>query len=149
MSATRADVVRVARSYIGTPFHHAARAPGKGLDCAGLVICAMRALALVPPAWDVQDYPQLPDGSFVPLCDRHLVNIRVADMRAGDVAVLAYGMGPQHMGVIADCEQGPSCFWLVHASNRPSVRPARVIESRFVISRAQRLVAAYSIPGVA
>lgn len=33
-----------ARSYIGTPFRHQGRRPGRGLDCAGVVVCALRAL---------------------------------------------------------------------------------------------------------
>ncbi len=37
----REDFVRVARSYIGTPFHHQGRLPGVGLDCAGVIVCAL------------------------------------------------------------------------------------------------------------
>ena len=49
MSATRADAVRVARTYIDTPFQHMGRLPGVGLDCAGVLVCVARELSLVAP----------------------------------------------------------------------------------------------------
>ena len=33
----RAEVVRVARSFIGTPYHHMGRVKGAGVDCATLL----------------------------------------------------------------------------------------------------------------
>lgn len=37
MSATRAEIVAVARDWLGTPYHHQASLRGVGCDCLGLV----------------------------------------------------------------------------------------------------------------
>jgi cell wall-associated NlpC family hydrolase len=42
-------VVTAAERYIGTPFHHQGRLPGVGLDCIGLVLCALREAGYQPP----------------------------------------------------------------------------------------------------
>ncbi len=42
-AARRVDLVSNAVSYIGTPFKHQGRKPGRGLDCAGLIVCAAQA----------------------------------------------------------------------------------------------------------
>lgn len=40
----REDVVRVAKEYIGTPWHHCGRKKGVGVDCAGLLFCVFGEL---------------------------------------------------------------------------------------------------------
>lgn len=147
MSATRADAVRVARSYIDTPFHHAARLPGVGLDCAGLVICIMRELGLAAADWDVQGYGLDPDGSFLAVCDASLRRIERAVMQPGDVVAVSYLRVPRHVGVLGDYAHGG--FSLIHATNARSVRPPRVVETRLLISREQGFAAAYALPGIA
>ena len=51
MSVTRQEVVREAREWLGTPFHHQAREKGVGTDCGGLVGGVAVALGIVPPDW--------------------------------------------------------------------------------------------------
>ena len=43
---SRLEVVCEARTWLGTPFHHQARAKGEACDCAGLVIGVARALGV-------------------------------------------------------------------------------------------------------
>ena len=51
---------------------------------------------------------------------------------------------PQHLGLVVD---HPGGGWgMVHAENRAH---RRVIETRLAFGRAMRLVAGYSLPGVA
>ena len=146
MSATRADVVRVARSYLGTPFHHAARAPGMGLDCAGVIICVMRELALCAPDFDVPPYIPTPDGvSMLALCEQHMRIVPRAQMQPGDALVLITDKYPQHLGILGDDPRGG--LSLIHAAN--AAHPPRVIETRLMFSRVCRFVAAYALPGVA
>ncbi len=38
MSTSGSDVVRTARTWLGTPYHHQGRLKGVGVDCAGLLI---------------------------------------------------------------------------------------------------------------
>ena len=69
-------VVTVARSWIGTPFHHLARVRGAGVDCIGLVIGVARELALVPADFDVQGYAETPDGrTLMRLAAMHMTEI--------------------------------------------------------------------------
>jgi len=49
----RDEIVRLSRAYIDTPFHHAARLPGVGLDCVGLLVCVARAVGIVDKSFDV------------------------------------------------------------------------------------------------
>jgi cell wall-associated NlpC family hydrolase len=47
------EVIQVARSYIGTPFAHQGRKPGKTgeLDCVGLIVCDLQSLS-----YPIQDF---------------------------------------------------------------------------------------------
>jgi cell wall-associated NlpC family hydrolase len=42
----RADVIRAARAYIGTPFRHQGRLKGVAVDCAGVVMCVAEELGI-------------------------------------------------------------------------------------------------------
>jgi cell wall-associated NlpC family hydrolase len=143
---TRSDIVRVARSYLGTPFHHMERQPGKALDCAGLIICVMRELALVAPDFDVPPYTPTPDGvSMLAQCDQYLTRTTREAMQPGDAIVLITDKYPQHLGILGDYAHGG--LSLIHAAN--AAQPPRVVETRLMFTRVCRFVAAYSLPGVA
>lgn len=143
---TRADVVRVARSYLGTPHHHLGRLPGVGLDCAGVLICAGRELSLVAPDFDVPAYVPQPDGhSLLSWCREHLgPAVSKADMRPGDALVLRSGSRPQHLAILGDYMHGG--LSIIHASMEAD--PPRVIETRLMFSPTLRFVAAFRMPGV-
>jgi cell wall-associated NlpC family hydrolase len=142
----RADVVAQARTWLGTPYHHQARLKGKGVDCAGLVICVARELGMVPPDFDVPPYPRQPDGrSMLAHCDAFMTRIDLVDMAAGDVIVLRFEQDPQHMGIVAPHRSG--CLSMVHALGTADGK-GRVIEQRLDSSTIERFVAAYRMPGV-
>ena len=142
---TRADVMRVARSYIGTPFHHMGRLPGVGMDCSGLLICVGRELGLVASDFDVPAYTPTPDGhSMVEWCDANMTRISQAEMKPGDAILLVVDQHPQHLGILGDYPHGG--LSIIHAANNAS--PPRVIETRLMLSRTQRFVAAYRLPGI-
>lgn len=144
---TRDDVVRVARSYLGTPFQHRGRTPGQGLDCAGLVICVAKELGLVAPDFDVPPYRMSARGDeMLRWCDRYMQRIEREAMGAADVIVLATERDPQHLGILADYRHGG--LSIIHASNSPSVSPQRVIETRLMFARGMQYRAAYRLPGV-
>lgn len=146
MSASRAEVVATARSYLGTPWHHLERQPGIGMDCAGLVICTMRALALCAPDFDVPPYVPVPDGaSMLAQCDAYLTRTTHEAMLPGDVVCLITDRYPQHLGIVGDDPRGGVS--LIHAAN--SAEPPRVVEHRLMFSRICRFVAAYRLPGIA
>lgn len=142
---TRADIVRVARSYIDTPFHHMGRQPGLGLDCAGVLVCDARDLGLVSPGFDVPAYTPTPDGrSMLQWCDRFMTRVSREDMQPGDAIVLITDKHPQHLGILGDYRHGG--LSIIHAAN--TATPPRVIETRLMFSRVQRFVAAYALPGI-
>lgn len=136
----------MARTCLGTPYHHTGRVPGVALDCAGLVIHVMRALRLMPLDFDVLGYAQAPDGQMRARCDEHLVPIARAAMQPGDAVLLITDMEPQHLGILGTYRSG--VLSIIHATNARSVVPARVIETRLMFSRSLRFVAAYALPGV-
>lgn len=45
-------IVKAAREYIGTPWHHSARLKGVGIDCIGLLYCTAKDVGI-----EVVDYP--------------------------------------------------------------------------------------------
>jgi cell wall-associated NlpC family hydrolase len=44
----REDVVREALSWIGTPFHHAGRVKGAGVDCGQFPLAVFESCGLIP-----------------------------------------------------------------------------------------------------
>lgn len=142
---TRDEIVRVARSYVDTPFHHAGRTPGLALDCAGVLICVGRELGLWSADFDVPQYTPNPDGhTMIELCEKHLVRIPREVARPGDVICTISSRDPQHLGVLADYRHGG--LSVVHASN--ATRPPRVVEQRLMFYARMRLASVFSFPGV-
>ena len=146
MSATRADAVRVARTYIDTPFQHMGRLPGVGLDCAGVLVCVARALSLVAPDFDTVAYSQLPDGnSMMAWCAQYMSPIQRDKMVPGDVVLLVTDEDPQHLALLGDYPYA-GALSIIHAA--AVARPPRVIETRLMFSRAMRFAAAFSLRGI-
>jgi len=92
------DYVDIARAYLGTPFRHQARLPGVGLDCAGVVVCALREAGL--QVEDVRAYGRIPaQGLFVKMVERHCERIPVGELRHGDLLMFAFRGEPQHLAI--------------------------------------------------
>ena len=142
---TRADIVTCARTWLDTPFHHLARAKGIGVDCAGLLVGVCRELGLVAPDFDTPAYTPTPDGRMmIEGCDREMRRIAQSEMQPGDAILLITDAHPQHLGILGDYIHGG--LSIIHSAN--NAHPPRVIETRLMFSRAQRFVAAFSLPGV-
>lgn len=101
MAATDADreaFVAVARSYVGTPFHHGGRLPGVGLDCIGVPACAARARGFA--VRDMLAYPLRPNGMLRKIIEERLV--KVSDKLPGDLLLMAFnGLPPHHLAIFA------------------------------------------------
>lgn len=137
---TGVDVVAAARAELGTRWMHQQRIPGVALDCAGLVIVTARRLGLVAPAFDVNAYPRLPDGSLLAVCGEHMTPID--DVELGAVIVVSVGSDPQHMGFVGDYRHGG--WSIIHAASRPG----RVIETRLMLGDTFRLRGVFRLAGV-
>jgi NlpC/P60 family putative phage cell wall peptidase len=101
------EIVRVARTWIGTPYHHQASIRGVGTDCLGLVRGVWREVfgteAELPPAYS-RDWAEASGReTMIEAARRHMTEIDPAAARAGDVLIfrLRPGMVAKHAGIAA------------------------------------------------
>jgi NlpC/P60 family putative phage cell wall peptidase len=116
----RAAVVASARSWIGTPYHHAADIKGAGCDCAMLLVRVFCDLGLVP-SFDPRPYTR--DWMLHRDEERYLGFLlarsrEVAAPGPGDIIVFRVGRCFSHGGIIANLNP----LTMVHA-----FAPARAV----------------------
>ena len=103
-------VVTIARTWLGTPYHHQASVKGVGCDCLGLVrgvyAEAYGRPAEEPPAYTRDLAEACQTETLLEAARRHLIEIDVNDFAAGDVVVfrLRPGAMAKHCGIISACE---------------------------------------------
>ncbi len=108
MKVTADDVVRAARTWLGTPYHHQGRLKGVGVDCAGLLVGVAQELGLSD--FDVMGYTMRPDGeSLRRHCDSQMQSITRGELAAGDVVLFTFDAHPGHLGILSSPEH------LIHA----------------------------------
>lgn len=93
----RADIVTVARKYIGVSWRNKGRSNVNGVDCIGLPVVIAVELGL--PHDPSTDYPHRPNGTFISRIRRFLPEKRVTDAKDGDILVFAEGNDPCHAGI--------------------------------------------------
>lgn len=104
---TAADVVRLARQWIGTPYHHQASVKGVGADCLGLVRGVWRDLygseAEQPVAYSRDWGDASGRETLLEAARRNLVEIELDEAAPGDVIVfrLRPGMVAKHAALLA------------------------------------------------
>jgi cell wall-associated NlpC family hydrolase len=114
----RIAVVREARSWIGTPYHHAARVKGVGVDCAMLLAAVYEEAGLVSPIL----FERYPPGWMLHRDAERLLD--AVEARAfpveepgapGDLLVYRYGRAFAHGAIIVE--------WpvIIHAVQRAGV----------------------------
>jgi cell wall-associated NlpC family hydrolase len=117
-----ADVVREARTFIGTPWVHQGRSR-QGLDCLGLASLVARNTRGY--TFDVLNYQaQATDETMLQLCRQHMLPVPAVARQPGDVVVIRYG-NQRHMAIVGD-HPVVGELTLIHAS---SVH-GRVVEHR-------------------
>lgn len=101
----RDDVVRVARSYLNTPFVHQGRLPLIGLDCIGLPACCARDLGI--DHTDCTRYSRRPIGVLIDKLKESGL-IRQDDMRLLAARIVVFWIrkdrGPQHLAIVTEEE---------------------------------------------
>jgi len=95
----RSKITAAALSLVGTPFCAQGRAPGIGLDCIGVVVCAARACGI--PVTDRTAYPMRPNGELQGELDARLVRVR-GEPQEGDVLLMSFDQEPHHVAIVID-----------------------------------------------
>ena len=93
-------MVTAAREYLDTPFRHQGRLVGVGVDCAGVVVHAVRSCGV--DVKDVVGYGPTPNkGLLEQSLEGHLALIKVnkTEMTAGDILLMRFVREPQHLAV--------------------------------------------------
>jgi len=141
--ATRAEIVRLARTWIGTPYRHQASLAGVGTDCLGLIRGIWRALygrePVELPAY-TRDWSEASGSeTLLEAARRHLVEINKADVQPGDILVfrLRLTLPAKHVGILA------TRTTMIHAMENAPV--AEVALSNWW---QKRIAAAFSFPGI-
>lgn len=137
---TREDLIRTARSYLGTPWVHQGRVKGAGVDCGGLLIGVAQELGLL--TFEERAYGRIPDGHMLrAVCEAYLQRIDVAELRPGDVLLMRFKEHPQHLALLGELGGRQT---LIHAYSAAG----RVVEHGLDEVWRARIVAAYRFPGV-
>jgi len=90
-------IISAARECINTPFRHQGRINGRALDCAGLIIHVAHELGL--DYLDQAGYARLPGAGLLEAAlDAQPCLQRVAELQPGDIALMSFSSGPQHLG---------------------------------------------------
>ena len=115
----RRDVVRIARTWIRTPFHDNASIKGVGVDCARLIkavyeeagLCGSFELDHYSPQWFLHRSEEL----FMGYVARHAHEIAEEDAGPGDIALFKIGRCYAHGAIIVDW---PSAMIHAHKQSR-------------------------------
>ena len=130
--------MREARTWLGTPFHHAARVKGVGVDCLGLV-AALADQFGIEHGWSQYGYGQ--DNILTLIGHLEGPCVRVSEIEAGDVLLFRVeGRMPHHIGIYT----GEQSF--IHAYDAASVR--RVVETPLSTKWTKRIHSMWRLRGV-
>jgi cell wall-associated NlpC family hydrolase len=101
---TKAEkLVETASSYIDTPFLVHGREPGKYLDCAGVVICALEAIGepFHDVAYRLDPFTDNTD-KLVASLNASFTQVETAIFAPGDVLALHFPKIPNHLAICVD-----------------------------------------------
>lgn len=107
---SRAKFLEVARSYMHTPFKHRGRSP-RALDCAGLVVIALRDMGHT--VHDLKTYGREPYRDGLRQCVQLNFGQPAEGIIPGDIALMKFDGDPHHIAIIGDSPFG--YLTLLHA----------------------------------
>lgn len=101
----RAAIIVEARSWVGTPYRHAACIKGLGTDCAMLLCGVYKAVGLVPDDFDPRPYS--PEWYLHQHEELYLLGLekygrRVARALPGDIQTYRFGRAVGHAAIVID-----------------------------------------------
>jgi NlpC/P60 family putative phage cell wall peptidase len=128
-SAQRAAVVAEARSWLGTPYHHAARLKGVGCDCLTLLAEVFARAGMVAPI-ELPHYP--PDWHLHRGAERYALGVlrHAAEVEGpplpGDIVLWRFGRAFSHGAIVV---QWPL---VIHAYLRQRVQLEDALHARWL-----------------
>lgn len=137
---TQAEFVAKAREALGTPWKHMGRVVPYALDCVGLLLWTLRQTNLnhyEPPAYD----ESAKWHQFVGFFREHLPEIKLADLRPGDVIIFRQFTFPCHCGILTEAGPDPK---FIHSYRLRG----QVVEERYTDRWKKVSVTAFRVPGV-
>ena len=136
MTTRGKEIAAAARDCVGTPFRAQGRVPGRGLDCAGVIVHAGKRFGFVEG--DETGYSLTGNGARIEraLARAGLVRVKRGAAQVGDVLVFDLGRGLLHLAIRS--EHG-----LIHAHRGLG----RVVEHGLDDSWQAALVAVWRFPG--
>ena len=146
---SQANVVSLARSWVGTPYVHQASVKGAGCDCLGLLRGVWRELRgeepETPPPYSPDWAEARGKESLRDALARHLSEIEIKDIAPGDVVLFRMlARGPaKHCAIVAEVlsgSEGHGALTLVHARQNK-----RVSEEAFTPAWRRKLAYAFRI----
>ncbi|MBH5321547.1 NlpC/P60 family protein [Aurantiacibacter sediminis] len=101
MSDAGAALAEAAEQLIGAPFRLRGRDPQTGIDCIGLVHCALLAIERIPPPVPAYTLRNVGLATFMPLLSQlGFARTDEPDM-AGDLVLLHPSPGQFHIGIVS------------------------------------------------
>lgn len=107
---TREEIIKEARTWLGTPFQHQAHHKGIGCDCIGLVAGVALELGISgAEEWKddplMHQYGRPPQPLFlVRSCSRFLDSVDIAKRRLADILIMTFEKEPMHFALISSLE---------------------------------------------
>ena len=139
-----AEIIRLAREIVGTPYLHQARIGGLAVDCAG--VPAYVGTKLGVDFNDFTQYGRQPvPAEMKKALDGALIRVpSVAQMQLADVVWIRFEEEPQHLGILGDHPRGG--FTLIHAFNGMGFK--KVVEHGLDEKWRKRIHGVWRYPGV-
>ena len=159
----RAEIVRLARQWIGTPYHHQASERSVGTDCIGLVRGVWRALYGREPSEPLPGYSRdwaeaSGRETLLEAARRHFTEITPSAAAPGDVLVFRYRPRSvaKHAGIVAPARLTTAAIQRGAAQASPEAplalihafEGAPVAEVPLSDWWQRRIAAAFSFPGI-
>ncbi len=143
MSVNRDKIVQVAKTWIGTPYHHQSSVKQVGTDCLGLIRGVYREIyggePENPPPYSKDWAEATGEETMIEAARRHLIEIETDSLLAGDVVIFRFRRKfvAKHAAILTGSKT------MVHA-----VEGARVSEVHLNSWWHRHMAAAFCFPGV-
>ena len=145
MTATRAQIVEEARTWLGVPWVHQGFSKVRGCDCVGFVRGVGSLVGAIHPEKQgsrvirYEGYSRDPNPRIMNAAlNEFLVRISRDEVSFGDVLWIRIAGSPRHLGIVSE----PGI--IIHSD----LVTGKVIEHGILMSRVNSIIAAFSFPDV-